>query len=463
MKCTKKIVGAVVRSGIIILLALAPLFSHAQKMTFVKADSLTYALYLSGQWDSLIVVGNQALDDGFDYFYLRERIAMAYFNKDKFRLAASQFEKAVGFNSSDTFALRHLYLCYLYSGRDADAWMLTGKFNTDLRASLGIEKNVFVNGLYAEGGYIFSNSLKKYAGADFDDLANLYGEVDLTGSYSYVHLGLKHPITKFLNIYHAYSNLSIEKEKIMQHRDTSRKEDFYMLQQNQYYIQATINLNRKWLIVPAFHYLNVRYSPLYASFDTISGYVYTQEHQKLNDFAAFLGISKDFGYTSLGISGSLSQLNSKTYIQANATLNIFPLGNLNLYSLTTLSGVLERDSAGTKDAGQPGKGKPRIIFSETIGGKIFRKLYAEAGLTYGDISGYNEKNAFVVNNIPDHTKYRAGMSLIYNLSPHIDLGVYYLYTEKEGSYFFYNTINSVVYKNYNYQINTITGGVKWKL
>jgi hypothetical protein len=241
-----------------------------------------------------------------------------------------------------------------------------------------------------------------------------------------------------------------------------------MLQQNQYYIQATFDVGRKWLITPAFHYLNVRYNPLFASYDTVSwSYVYSQKQQKLNDFAAFLGISKDFGYTSVGISGSYSQLNSNTYIQANANLNIFPLGNLNLYSLTTLSGVSEKGPAGTKGAGQQGKGKPRIIFSETIGGKIFRKLYAEVGLTYGDLSGYNEKNAFVVNNIPDHTKYRAGASLIYNLSDHIDIGLYYLYTEKEGSYFFYRDLlknnNSVVNKNYNYQINTITGGVKWKL
>lgn len=455
------------RTVIMLLFSVMPFFISAQKMSFFKADSLTYALYTGGQWDSLIVAGKQAIADGHDYYYMRARIGMAYFNKNKFRLAARELEKAVAFNSSDTFTLRRLYLSYLYSAREADAWMLTKKFNAEMKAASGLDSKIFISGIYAEGGYVFSNCLKENSSIDLDNRPNIYGESDLTGGYSYVHLGLKHPVTKYLSIFHAYTNLSINKEKIMQHLDTVRKEDFYMLQQNQYYINATFDLKRKWLITPAFHYLSVRYRPLSAQFDTINGYTYIQSQQEFNDYVGFLGISKDYGHSAFGISGSYSKLNEKTYIQGNAILSLYPLGNMDIYSTTTISGISERGK-GSQVKGSGNKpDPPRLIISETIGARLFRKLYAEGNYTYGDISGYNEKNAYLVNNFPDHTAFRAGASMIYSLSPHIDLGIYYLYTEKSGSYFYYrdllNNVNSIITADYKYQINTITGGVKWKL
>ena len=71
------------RCGILIIyLMLALTFVQAQEgITYRQADSATYASYLAGDWQALINSGKQALDEDIDYFYLRLRMAIAYYYK----------------------------------------------------------------------------------------------------------------------------------------------------------------------------------------------------------------------------------------------------------------------------------------------------------------------------------------------------------------------------------------------
>jgi tetratricopeptide (TPR) repeat protein len=80
---------------------------------FQSIDSLTYRYYKSGDWNNLINLGNKAIEHGIDYKYLRQRLGLAFFSNGDYFEARKHFEKALSFDSFDTFTLVYLYYTYL--------------------------------------------------------------------------------------------------------------------------------------------------------------------------------------------------------------------------------------------------------------------------------------------------------------------------------------------------------------
>src|SRR5207248_2114987 len=86
-------------------------------LNFRMVDTKTYDWYVAKNWDSVIEIGNRAIGQNIDYYYLRMRIGIAYYEKKKFRKAENHFTKALFFNSSSDAGKQYLYYCYLYSGQ----------------------------------------------------------------------------------------------------------------------------------------------------------------------------------------------------------------------------------------------------------------------------------------------------------------------------------------------------------
>src|ERR1035437_5516380 len=95
-------------------------------------EQKSYQLYLDKNWDELIKFGNNAVDKGYDYFYLQMRIGIARFEKKNYRVAENHFKSALKFNSSDELAQEYLYYCYLYAGHYFKARLLSKTFSLTL-------------------------------------------------------------------------------------------------------------------------------------------------------------------------------------------------------------------------------------------------------------------------------------------------------------------------------------------
>ena len=119
-------------------------FSQNPNENFRSVDKSTYLQYTQKNWDSLIQIGNHAVKSGIDYFYLRQRLGIAYYNKENYLKAAQQFEKALKFNSSDATAQEYLYYCYIYSNQKKEARILSSKFNTSLEDKMNFQKIIFL-------------------------------------------------------------------------------------------------------------------------------------------------------------------------------------------------------------------------------------------------------------------------------------------------------------------------------
>ncbi len=88
---------------------------------FATLDQKSYQLYLEGNHKELNKLGKQMIKNGTDYYYLRMRLGISAFNRQRYSTAIEHFKKALAFNSSDTLAHEYIFFGYIYSGRNADA------------------------------------------------------------------------------------------------------------------------------------------------------------------------------------------------------------------------------------------------------------------------------------------------------------------------------------------------------
>ena len=65
---------------IILILLITSTAKSQQSVDFRQVDSSMYAHTLAGNWDEVIRIGKTSLQNEIDYFYLRLRMGIAYFN-----------------------------------------------------------------------------------------------------------------------------------------------------------------------------------------------------------------------------------------------------------------------------------------------------------------------------------------------------------------------------------------------
>ncbi|MCX6280558.1 MAG: hypothetical protein NTU51_01180 [Bacteroidetes bacterium] len=480
-----------------------PVFAST-RMDFQTVDMLTYRCYNEQKWDSVILVGKEALHQKIDYYYLRVRLGIAYFEKREYFPAATHLEKAREFNSGDPFVADYLSRTYSYINRNEEASLLKSSMPHDVQDTVS-SKPGFLQQVHFETGYTLSSDRTPANLATLMGKDSIYGEQDLYGNNFYTNLGLKLRVSNRLNLSLAYNYLNFSKTKYIQYgrgeahlqsvKDTSWGKEYlytfpwvvydtsftYHVRQNEVYAAATVTLPWGLKIIPAFHWINVSYTMVNPSFhrDTmhynayytyadstfhtfpfpLTTYSYNQKDTSFNNFVAALRLSKDIGRFSLALSGSWSNLNGKTQAQAGLSLIYYPLGNLDLYGATTATGFFQ------------GSGK-RLLLSQIIGGKLTSWLWGEVNFLYGDFTNANIYNGAIVYNNSDMIDYRGGASLVFVISKHIQLSLIYQYFRKESLQTYYSKsedpvshqIKEVQQTQYNpYNTNTIIGGITWKL
>lgn len=105
----KKIIGS-------ILLMIISLSVYSQELNYFYVDSLSYDLYLKGDWKELTKLGKKSMRKGIDFYYLKLRLGHAYFEQGKYLKAIPYFEDAYKINPDYEFTQKYLYYSYLYSG-----------------------------------------------------------------------------------------------------------------------------------------------------------------------------------------------------------------------------------------------------------------------------------------------------------------------------------------------------------
>ncbi|MBI5539124.1 MAG: hypothetical protein HY951_03640 [Bacteroidia bacterium] len=405
-------------------------------------EKKTYDYYLTKQWDSLIYIGNIALQNNIDYFYLRSRIGAAYFEKKNYLKASKQFEKAMIFNGSDNFVLESLYYCYTYLDRENDANFLLKKHSQIFSDKI---KPTFFREIYFESGSSFIKDSENNKLLQMKENVD-WTESNLTNNILYNSLGIKYNINKYIIVTTSYSNLKIYNTKQILIGNEILK-DNYNLYQNQIYTNLKYRLSNGTIIIPAIHYILVDYKTLFSKFDTTKNKV-IQERKgiTLNDFAFSLAFDKKYNNFGINLFGTYSHLNNNTQNQIGLSISSAPLGNLNFYTITTL--VVQHT-----------KNKLNFIGEQNLGFKTSKHLWFEGFVTFGELENYIEKNAMVVYNINEVINFRTGLSIIIPYNK-FQLSFRYNYIKKSVPFDFYK--NSLKTTSFNQHQHLILGILSYK-
>jgi len=418
-------------------------------------DSVTYHHYVNQNWDSLIIIGKKAIEHNIDYYYLRMRMGVAYNAKEKYASSAKCFNKALEFNQFDSYANSNLYYSYLNMGKNSRAYRLSKNFSENLKQSMGIKpKPLELVDLF--GGYTFSNNADKNGNIKLFDAKSDMGQQIIIGDQKYLHAGLMFNIIPSFSLYAGSSFIDIAKRTRFEfagqgHENGHEKSFDSYIKQYEFYLNGKIQLDKGWA-------LNLFANLLYISTPIIEyqerNFKFIEKDSSFVNWVAGINLQKDFDFITINAFGTISKLSKANQGQLGLSCFYYPLGSTKLYGQTEFIGFFE--SGGLYDNDQ------RLLFHQMIGLKLFNKTWLEAEYLSGNLNNVNIKQALVVYNLPEKINFIAGLNLHIFATKNLEISLIYNYSDKNGFYKSKNITNGEI-KDYtfNYQTQSIIGGIKW--
>jgi len=408
-------------------------------------EALSLRLYYEQKWDSLLMTGREAIDKGYDYFYMQVRTGAAGYYLGKYALAARYLENAKKLNSSDEFTNELLFMSYLYTGRDNHAALLTGKMPPQRGEML--YRSYIKPSLYLEFGPVITNgrqSAKHYKETDSVNFSEKYA--DDKAIYSVV--GWKQPVNHRLSVNTAISYLDFNKYREDKIRFVDSLTGNYKVSQYEFYLSPSFTINRRWSLSLAGRMTSTRLTePIVSQDSVVNLYLGNPIAGTWHDFVAGGEVLYSSNYWKLSAGGWYLSINDKKSWQGSASVVLLPRGNLDLYTITTLT---YRDRAT-----QP------FIFTQRAGTKVYKRSWLEVSGTFGNIAGTTEYNGQLFNNQVNKAEYRLSSLFFADVSSRLRIMVRYQFIRNVSDIYFLDAGYILQKDAYNFNSHTITGGITW--
>ncbi|MBP6458799.1 MAG: hypothetical protein KA264_01765 [Crocinitomicaceae bacterium] len=438
-------------------------------------DSITYALSYQGKHKELVIIANNAWNNDIDFYYLRLRVGISYFNKKQYLMALTHFNKALEFYPSDFTTKEYIFYCNLYLGDTDRAKEIVSKMpiNYQVKYLDLLKSNNIIN---LESGYQFPIYSNKQDTSTF--LANgIFSETDRTKSLQYYQLGADFKLTNKVKLYAGFSLVNNLKSQQIYSKDNYYYYDYttfifnksiktkdtsieYNLYQYQAYIGATINLPKQFSLQIGYQDMYYKQSKLFTKSDSsksilldtiVYNYKYRLQNINQNNFVTSLTLTKNYKSWQGQIGLGFANIVKTSIVQMGGQFTYFPLGNYNL-SLTA-GYYLSKDTLS------------RNIGQLKIAGRISDNLWFESYYYQGNLKNFQESNSYVVYNVSDIITSKSGISLIYYLSQKLSVGVRYDLLVRKAEFDRYVVLNNRTTKSINtdkYNMNSFIINMIWK-
>lgn len=425
---------------LVLIVSISTVFAQ-EKINFHDINTKTYDQYLKKQWSELIETAKLSLKNDIDFYYLRVRLGIAYYELKKYNLAIEHFEKAFKENRKDEIVLEYLYYTYIFSGNYADARTIIPFMSDEMIKRLKIVSPPFIYSLYFDTKHDINENyiIEPEPFQTVEQITVL--------NQSYYNFSLEHIFGRRVRIFHGYTRLQLSNE-IQTAPESSLparyRED---VKQNQYFFSLGVHIAKQTDITGTIHFLNTNYAAIdpMATWGRRSNYFYYIDEGSM---AASIMISKKHPYFFSSLGSSFSTLNNNIQFQPEINFNIIPFGKNRLYLKSKF--IYHIEYKNFLYSYEP-------VFIEGIGVNISKNFYFETSATIGRLKNFTEYNAIVANNDSDPItgRYEALLAVSTN-KKNFNFFLKYSYNTKENEY----KINSVI-NTQNYINQSITGGIQW--
>jgi len=427
-----------------------------ESQQFVNYEKKTLRLYNQKNWPELIQWGKKAIENGNDYFYMRMRLGIAFYERGNYHRALIHFNKAGEFNPNDPYLLEYLYYANIFINREKAALDIAKRFSPSVEAKFADVKI----SKFRIGNLAIQNTFSDFT-AGLEDVTDIPPEQNgyqiFENNIFKANLGFNHLISRKFSLFYQYGFMMVNRFTYYQNDSVGFYDPNQKLYQNQFYILGNIYIGKGFNLNASIHYLPGKVPDFYvgsgAGQGQASNYTYVPAY-KYNDFTGHLSLIKDFPYISLGLAGSYSYLNFRTFLQEGIIVRIYPLGNLNLYLSTAFH--LQQEIINS-DFTEKGK---FIEFS--LGFKVFNPVWLEISGAIGDLHYITTQMGWTVYNGPNPIDQQLGASLLIPVGKKnalLSLSFNY-YTTTSGFISTDTGQTSINSKNYN--MYSLYGGISWK-
>ena len=431
------------------------LFCPLESQTYSEVDSTTYQLYLDKSWDELIHVGKDAVKKDIDYYFLRMRIGIAYYEKNNYKSAQSHFRKALEFNTGDPVASEYLYYAYLFGGQTQQAALLYREFPESLKMKVQEPGLKTIDLISVE--YLYNRSFTDELADDPGTFESLpYGAQILTRDFQNLNLALHHNMHPGTTFRHAYTYLV--KDNYYYYDDGLDRftAEGQMVRQHQYFLSPSFTFQGGLVISPSFHFLHVGFQ-----IPELSGggpgpgggndVIFRKDF--VNQMAGGLQLARYLGTLLVRLEGIYSNLNKTDQLSGTAGFTWYPAGNLDMYMGASLHAHMADLDAG----------KAALIPDIIFGYGIASRVWVEFSGTYGDMKNFSESNGYIVYNGLDWMTYKAMGNIMVPLTDKgsmIYAGV--RYAGYENQFIPFDPAQPADLNDLKYNSLSIYGGLSWK-
>lgn len=393
------------RKYILIFVSLLAAYKgRAQRIqSFEQADSVSNAQYLAGNWAQLIATGKNAIAAGYDSPALRQRLGYAQMLSGDYSRALKEYNAVFKHDTYNSTARYYAYLCNQYLNRDAGASFQAAYLDTNQLKG----EHLKPFGLVIAG---LETSLK-YNENIFRNDGN-YTRAYVTQRLSW-RLQLTHSVAYFKQDFYS-TPVEIPGTPFFTLENSTNK-------QFEYYGKLDYSLAANLQLIGVYHYFNSKF---------LNG--------AYNSHIGSVGLR--YSGTRMALQGNVNMgvMIGQHINQYSASVMYYPNGNLNFYTISRGS-YLQQGDGGTG------------IFSQSVGYKLFKNLWAESNGTFGNLNNYIDADGLYIYNAIDETRLKLGETAFYQFGAHIQLQLNYTYEKK------HDDIHSL-----NYNQHSFTAGLLWK-
>lgn len=387
---------------IMLFLTLSIQVNAQETISYEAVNIASYALYEKGSWNELLDYGRTAISNGQDFSILRLRMGYAAFMTSDFSQAIVQYEQVLKSDSYNSTAHYYLWLCRTYLNQRELA-NLHIPFLSDEVMAKEKKKGFALTGIGLESSFKTTDIITR-------------------GNTYFQYLGIQNRLGSKLTIDIAgtYFNQSIS--SLPTGAPTGAPLKTSSITQTEFYNKYNFNIHPHWQLKAAYHYANTVFD--------INTY---QNH------AAFAALKYHGNYFDIQLEGVYSNMFDTSISQASLQVGYYPMGNMNLYGISTAT-IRNRPS------------ESGFNFKQVLGAKVYKGVWLEANATFGKFKDLFENDAKYLYNAPDQNQFKGGLVSYIGLSPKCTLELGYTLEQRA----------IVSNTNQLFTQHSITGGLTWK-
>lgn len=418
----------------------------AQGLTYSSVDSVSYNLLIKNDHKNLVKLGKEALKSGIDFYYLKLRLGISYFQKKNYDGALPHFERAFAMNPSDTLVQEYLYYSYLYSDRNTEAQLLADKFSNQLLQKINF-KRPFFDFLSIGGGAMITNNISAQKGVNIKGGENKLGYVQNQGNVYFFNFSAQNTFGKRFRVVYGVSGFNLKSQNSTQPR-TNIPPTKNTSWNTQYNLALNVNLKKGWMLGTAFGVYQMNYTFLSNYQDTTSSnYIFYLLQAKETAFMVQISLGKRMKYVLPLINFSYCNFGKRNQFQVEGTLVYYPLGNLKFYGVSSLAYIRNNTDN-------------NMVFTQRIGLHFYKPLWGEAKFSFGNHQNYSSNSGFLTYNTPNALLLTAGIDFPLRFK-HFEIIPTYRFMQFQEENFYLNSFNTFSTGKHTYFSHLISTTLKW--